>query len=94
MAERSICRTYWIRGRVQGVGFRNFVQKTAVSLGISGYAKNLDDGRVEVFAKGSAAKMELLEGELYRGPRWAEVRGVEKEEATAARATGRDFQIL
>lgn len=92
MAERSICRTYWIRGRVQGVGFRNFVQKAATSLGVSGYAKNLDDGRVEVFAQGTAAQMDALEGELYRGPRWAEVRGVDKEESTA-RAVRTGFQI-
>lgn len=92
MAERSICRTYLIRGRVQGVGFRNFVQKAATSLGLSGYAKNLDDGRVEVRAQGTAQQLETFEGELYRGPRWAEVRGVDKEESTAR--TGRGFSIL
>lgn len=92
MAERSISRTYYIRGRVQGVGFRNFVQKAATAVGVSGYAKNLDDGRVEVLAQGTAQQLEALEGELYRGPRWAEVRGVDKEECTAR--AGRGFQIL
>ena len=45
-----IARRYFIRGRVQGVGFRDFAQRAAAQLGVSGYARNLDDGRVEVYA--------------------------------------------
>jgi acylphosphatase len=88
MADRIIARTYFVRGRVQGVGFRNFAQKVAVSLSVSGYARNLDDGRVEVFVQGNIAQIEAIEGELYRGPRWAEVRGVDKEEATTRDVKG------
>jgi acylphosphatase len=70
-----------IAGRVQGVGYRNFVQREAVRLGLRGYAKNLADGRVEVLAMGPAAALDELTGLLHRGPRWAEVRLVEIREA-------------
>ena len=70
-----------VAGRVQGVGFRNFVQREASRLGLSGYAKNLADGRVEVLAMGPAAALDELSGLLHRGPRWAEVRTVETREA-------------
>jgi acylphosphatase len=72
----------WIvRGRVQGVGYRYFAQRAAVELGLTGYTRNLDDGRVEVYAAGPADKLSQLAGILYRGPRWADVRGVEEQEA-------------
>ncbi|HEU0139105.1 MAG TPA: acylphosphatase, partial [Bryobacteraceae bacterium] len=41
-----------MRGRVQGVGFRDFAQRAASDLSLNGYVKNLDDGRVEVYAAG------------------------------------------
>jgi acylphosphatase len=69
-------RLFKVSGRVQGVGFRNFVQREAVRLGVKGYAKNLADGHVEVLAMGSAATLDELAGCLAKGPRWAEVRGV------------------
>jgi acylphosphatase len=72
-------RRYLIRGRVQGVGFRWFVQKTASSLKMSGYTRNLDDGRVEVYAIGSAEQLNELSGLLWKGPRMSDVRGVEEE---------------
>ena len=84
-------RLYKIRGSVQGVGFRNFVQKAACELKITGWAKNLADGCVEVHAQGSSAAMRQLEGSLWKGPRWAEVRGVETLVAAAVKAEG--FQI-
>ena len=76
-----MARKYFVRGRVQGVGYRNFVQTVAVKLGLSGYARNLDDGRVEVYAIGTEAKLNELAGHLHRGPRWAEVRGVDVMES-------------
>jgi acylphosphatase len=63
------------------VGYRWFAQRAAASLGLSGYARNLDDGRVEVYAVGPEAKLSKLAGLLYTGPRWADVRGVEEQEA-------------
>jgi acylphosphatase len=74
-------RRWFIRGRVQGVGYRNFAQRAAVDLGLTGYARNLDDGRVEVYAVGPLTKLSELAGMLHRGPRWSDVRGVEEQEA-------------
>lgn len=74
-------RRWLIRGRVQGVGYRYFAQRAAVELGLTGYARNLDDGRVEVYAVGPLAKLSELAGMLHRGPRWSDVRGVEEQEA-------------
>ena len=89
MAE---CRRYLVRGRVQGVGFRSFVQKEALRLGLRGWVRNLDDGRVEALAEGPTSILDEFEGALHRGPRWAEVRGVDREEAASQPAPG--FAIL
>jgi len=70
-----------VRGRVQGVGFRYFVEHAANALGLSGWVRNLDDGDVEVYAAGNAAQLAELAGVLWKGPRWAEVRGVDESEA-------------
>jgi len=80
-AKHLVARRWLVRGRVQGVGFRYFAQSAAAELGLTGYARNLDDGRVEVYAVGTAAKLAELAGLLHRGPRWADVRGVEEQEA-------------
>lgn len=88
----AACRRYLVRGRVQGVGFRYFVQKEAVRLNLRGWVRNLDDGRVEALAAGSPAQLAEFEGALHRGPRWAEVRGVDCEEAPEGAPPG--FSIL
>ena len=62
-------RRWFVRGQVQGVGYRYFAQRAALGLGLTGYARNLDDGRVEVYAVGLAEKLEDLAGMLHRGPR-------------------------
>jgi acylphosphatase len=80
MAARIDARRWLVHGRVQGVGYRWFAQKSAADLGLRGYARNLDDGRVEVYAAGSKAKLDKLAGLLHVGPRWGEVRGVEEQE--------------
>jgi len=64
-------------GRVQGVGFRAFVRRYALDLGLSGYAENLDDGRVEVVVEGSREDIELLLVKLRMGPAHANVRDLE-----------------
>jgi acylphosphatase len=82
MAAKNLeARRWYVRGRVQGVGYRYFAQRAASALGLTGYARNLDDGRVEVYAAGPAEKLAELAPQLYRGPRWADVRGVEEQEA-------------
>lgn len=66
---------------MQGVGFRYFTQRVAAELGLGGYVRNLDDGRVEVYAVGPEEKLSELAARLYHGPRWAEVDGVDEQEA-------------
>jgi acylphosphatase len=74
-------RRYFVSGRVQGVGFRFFVQREAARLHVSGYARNLLDGRVEVLAVGSAAQLDEMKRALERGPRFSSVSGVQEEHA-------------
>jgi acylphosphatase len=78
---------------VQGVGFRYFVERSAQQLGLTGYARNLDDGRVEVYAAGPPEKVEQLAGLLRVGPRWADVRGVEEISASVEGGFGGGFEI-
>lgn len=81
-------RRYFVRGRVQGVGYRWFVQKSATSIGLSGYTRNLDDGRVEVYAIGEAEQLNELCGLLWKGPHLSDVRGVDEEEAAPEKISG------
>ena len=78
---KTAARRWFVRGRVQGVGYRYFAQHAAAALGLAGYARNLDDGRVEVYAAGPEARLSEMAGMLRTGPRWADVRGVEEQEA-------------
>ena len=80
-ATHKTARRWLIRGRVQGVGFRYFAQRAAQQLGLAGYVRNLDDGRVEVYAVGTEGRLSELAGILQQGPRWAEVHGVEEQQA-------------
>jgi acylphosphatase len=74
-------RRWYISGIVQGVGFRYFVRNEARALNLSGYAKNLADGRVEVLAMGARESLEDLASALHKGPPQADVRSVEEHEA-------------
>ena len=78
---------------MQGVGFRYFVQQLAERLGIAGYAKNLRDGRVEVYAIAPPPALEALRGELKRGPRGAMVSGVSEEDVAVDPEYAHDFSI-
>ena len=92
MAHQSrSARLYLVRGRVQGVGFRDYVQRVASSLGVTGYVRNLDDGRVEVYAAGAPERLSDLAAALRKGPRFSDVRGVEAQEAALQHYSG--FQI-
>ena len=71
---------YVVRGRVQGVGYRYFVLRQAGALGVSGFARNLSDGQVEVMAEGPEGALADLEERLREGPSFASVSGVEREE--------------
>lgn len=77
-----MAKRYFIRGRVQGVGYRYFAQREAEQLGVHGYTRNLDDGRVEVYAVGTRNQLADFAGRLWKGPRFADVRAVEELEAS------------
>ena len=66
-------RLYTIKGRVQGVFFRDSTRRVAESLGITGHAINLPDGNVEVLACGDAASLDQLGDWLREGPPHARV---------------------
>ena len=70
-------RRYIVRGRVQGVGFRWFVEREAHILGIAGWVRNNHDGSVEVFAQGTRDQLSGLHSRLREGPRAARVDSVE-----------------
>jgi acylphosphatase len=88
LTPEKIARLYRVRGRVQGVGFRYFVEHSAKGLGVSGWVRNVDDGSVEVYALGTMEQHSELAGYLWKGPRWAEVRGVDENEAAAESHSG------
>jgi acylphosphatase len=81
-----------VRGDVQGVGFRWFVQRQAAALGLDGWVANAPDGSVQVVAEGAPASVERLLALLQEGPSAARV---ERVEARHQPATGsiRGFQI-
>ena len=76
-----LTRRYIVHGRVQGVGFRWFVEREAGLLGLAGWVRNNDDGTVEALARGSAEQLESLSRKLHEGPRAARVERVEEAEA-------------
>ena len=78
--DRKAAKRWLIGGRVQGVGFRFFVQEKATTLGLAGWARNLGDGRVEVYAVGWPERLSDLAAALHKGPRMAEIRSVEERD--------------
>jgi acylphosphatase len=82
-AEKPIeARRYLVRGRVQGVGFRWFVEREAHILGVAGWVRNNHDGSVEVLAQGTRDQLSGLHGRLREGPRAARVDAVEVSDAS------------
>jgi len=80
-------------GRVQGVAYRFFAEKYAGRMGISGWARNLPDGRVEVLAEGSGGNIEVFLELLREGPRLARVDSFDiRREAPTGEF--RDFQVV
>ncbi|MGC2241052.1 MAG: acylphosphatase [Acidimicrobiia bacterium] len=81
-----------ISGRVQQVGYRQSCRQVARSMSLVGWARNLADGRVEVFAQGDPDSVDRLVDWLWGGPGMALVTGVESD-PVAIDATLRDFFI-
>jgi acylphosphatase len=86
----KVCKRCLVSGKVQGVFYRASTVEQAKRLSLTGYAKNLTDGRVEVMVCGEEIQVKELIGWLWQGPPSAEVQGVEVLDADAAQAPG-DF---
>jgi acylphosphatase len=79
VSETKVAKRYFVSGMVQGVGFRFFTQRAAEKLRVSGFVRNLWDGRVEVFAMGTPQQHGELRRLLERGPVGSEVTEVQEE---------------
>jgi acylphosphatase len=88
-----MARRYVVTGRVQGVGYRNFVEYTARKLGLSGFVRNLRNGNVEVFAMGAPEKLSELRKALAKGPMMAKVSGVSEQPSAPDVAYDEEFRI-
>jgi acylphosphatase len=85
---------FLVSGMVQGVGFRWFVARHARSLGLTGFARNLPDGRVEVVVSGPDDALPALEQLLRAGPASAQVEAVERSSDPAPVPAGQSFDII
>lgn len=83
-----VCRHVFVAGRVQGVAFRWATRERAAELGLSGWVRNLMDGRVEVWIEGEPAPVDELVTWLRRGPPPARVTRIEVREAVARGLSG------
>lgn len=81
MAADVQTRKFVVRGRVQGVGFRWFVEHEARALGISGWVRNNSDSSVEVLASGTGEQLSSLRSRLQQGPRASRVDKIEEADA-------------
>lgn len=79
-----ITQHYLVAGRVQGVSFRAFVQKTAEQMRVVGKVRNLADGRVEVLAQGGAELLNEFQKHLLKGPRLARVDAIKAKKVAQA----------
>ena len=84
---------FLVMGMVQGVGFRWFVARHARSLGVTGFARNLPDGRVEVVGCGDAEAIAQLEELLRKGPAHALVEQVERHDKVSEAVPPGSFDI-
>ncbi len=91
MSDDRETRRYVVSGRVQGVGFRWFVEREAAQIGVTGWVRNRDDSSVEVMATGSPEQLRSLRQRLQEGPRAARVDQV--QEASAPYLETKSFRI-
>ncbi len=75
-------RRYTVSGRVQGVGFRYFVQRTATELGVGGWVRNRPDGSVEAHGEGTPDLLTAFRAALEQGPPVSRVDSVHESPAT------------
>jgi acylphosphatase len=96
MLVSEVTRRFRVTGKVQGVYFRHSTRLEAERLALSGYARNLPDGSVEVAVRGPACAVGELHQWLHRGPKSARVAAVEEMEAALEDGAGAEesFQVL
>jgi acylphosphatase len=87
----TLCLHGYVQGRVQGVYFRQSTQVEAQRLGLDGWVRNLEDGRVEVWLEGEADAVRELAAWLEHGPQAARVDGLELQPQDAQGFSG--FQV-
>jgi acylphosphatase len=85
---------FLVSGQVQGVGFRWFVARHARALSLTGYARNLPEGSVEVVVSGPEVALAELERLLQAGPASAQVDRVERSSGPATLPAGKSFDVM
>ncbi|MBN2798654.1 MAG: acylphosphatase [Deltaproteobacteria bacterium] len=80
--------TFRVEGRVQGVGFRAFAQRSAASLGICGWVENTPDGAVSGHAQGTDEALRAFQRDLGEGSRWSTVESLHAEPAATREIAG------
>jgi acylphosphatase len=93
VSDQKKATRFHVSGLVQGVGYRYFAHRAAHQLGIAGYVKNLNDGRVEVYAIGAEEQLRALREELRQGPRHALIEKIVEAEADLLQEFASDFSI-
>jgi len=98
MTNDSTIRRVFIRGRVQGIGYRVWTEREALSRSLEGWVRNRRDGSVEAVFAGPAAAVDAMIEACRRGPAVAHVEGIDVQEANAAdlgqRRPGESFSLL
>ncbi|MGB7433900.1 MAG: acylphosphatase [Candidatus Acidiferrum sp.] len=93
MRRNVLARRYFVSGRVQGVGFRNYVEHIAGKIGVDGYVRNRREGSVEVFAIGTGEQLDQLRLALEKGPMLSRVTNVREEDDSPDEKYLGDFRI-
>lgn len=93
MSDGDRAARWIIGGRVQGVGFRWFALRQAEELGITGWVRNLPDGRVEVAGRGAGPALGQFDEALRRGPRFSHVERVDKTNIQHEDVDSKSFSI-
>lgn len=73
-----IARRFLISGLVQGVGYRYFAQRAAATHRVTGFVRNLEDGRVEALVQGTEKNVSAMREDLSTGPRYGNVEHIEE----------------
>ena len=93
-ADKAPLRKHWfVSGRVQGVSFRAFTYESATDLKMTGWVRNLTDGRVEIVAEGTAKSIDALLEKVKKGPPGSLVDGVKESSVDEKEKLADHFQI-